>query len=122
MSWIPEGGRVHELPPELNFSPNSFSQAYARLHRNGIAYTITTFVHNAGSGRFWHYRDQRTITVREAARLQSFDDNFVFVGTRSDQERHAGNAVPPLLAEALADHIYTAFFIPSLAPIRRASS
>jgi site-specific DNA-cytosine methylase len=52
-----------------------------------------------------HYQDKRSITVREAARLQSFDDKFIFHGFDSDQERHVGNAVPPLLAEAFASHI-----------------
>ena len=42
--------------------------------------------------------------MREAARLQSFDDRFIFHGYEADQERHVGNAVPPLVAEALALH------------------
>lgn len=93
-----------DLPDGERFSDNYYSQAYARLHANGIGFTITANFRNPGSGRFTHYRDKRSITVREAARLQSFDDHFIFHGYETDQERHVGNAVPPLLAEALARH------------------
>ena len=78
-----------------------FRQAYARLARDSLAGTITTNFHNPGSGRFTHYRDDRTLTVREAARLQSFDDAYNFVGHMSQASRHVGNAVPPLLARSV---------------------
>jgi DNA-methyltransferase (dcm) len=93
-----------DLPDGERFSDNYFSQAYARLHAKGIGYTITANFRNPGSGRFTHYRDKRSITVREAARLESFDDRFIFHGYETDQERHVGNAVPPLLSKALAVH------------------
>jgi DNA (cytosine-5)-methyltransferase 1 len=80
-----------------------FRAAYARLDPNKPAPTITTQTHNAGSGRFTHYRDDRVITVREAARLQSFPDKFRFIGSQEAQRRHVGNAVPPLLAQSLAE-------------------
>lgn len=105
ISIIPEGGSNRHLPPKKRFSDNYFSQAYGRLHRNGFAYTITGQFLNPGSGRFIHYRDIRAITIREAARLQSFNDRFVFHGTMCAQERHIGNAVPPILAKALAEHL-----------------
>jgi DNA (cytosine-5)-methyltransferase 1 len=102
---IVEGGRNQELPDDERFSDNYYSQAYARLHRHGIAQTVTTYFGNPGSGRFIHHRDLRSITVREAARFQSFKDSFVFDGLHSTQMRHVGNAVPPLLARALRDQI-----------------
>jgi DNA mismatch endonuclease (patch repair protein) len=102
---IAEGGSNMELPDDQRFSDTYFSQAYARLHRNGIAQTITTSFANPGSGRFMHYRDLRSITVREAARLQSFQDWYAFEGGLATQSRHVGNAVPPLLARALRDVI-----------------
>lgn len=106
MKMIPEGGRNQELEDEQRLRSSEgeyFSQAYARLHRHGIAQTITTYFHNPGSGRFTHYRDLRALTVREAARFQSFDDDFILTGKLEQQMRHIGNAVPVLLARAIAD-------------------
>lgn len=83
-----------------------FSQAYARLHRGGLARTITTNFHNPGSGRFTHYAAARTLTVREALRIQGFPDTFHFEGISwTDAERLVGNAFPRPLARALARHI-----------------
>ena len=93
------------MPTGARFSDNYFSQAYARLNRDGIANTITTHFSNPGSGRFIHYQDVRSITVREAARLQSFPDTFIFSGELGAQMRHVGNAVPPLMARAIRDQI-----------------
>jgi len=81
------------------------SQAYGRLRRDGIAQTITAHFLNPGSGRFMHYRDLRSITIREAARFQSFDDDFVFYGNIQAQQRHVGNAVPPLMARGLGENL-----------------
>lgn len=107
MKMIAEGGRNQELADEKRLRSADgeyFSQAYARLHRHGIAQTITTYFQNPGSGRFIHYRDLRALSVREAARFQSFNDDFMFTGRFEQQMRHVGNAVPVLLAERLADH------------------
>jgi len=104
ISVIKQGEGNAQLPDDQRFSDNCYSQAYARLHAKGIGFTVTAHFRNPGSGRFTHYRDNRSITVREAARLQSFDDKFIFHSSETDQERHVGNAVPPLLAKALANH------------------
>jgi DNA (cytosine-5)-methyltransferase 1 len=104
ISAIQPGQGNAQLPKGERFSDNYFSQAYARLHPQGIGFTITAHFRNPGSGRFTHYRDNRSITVREAARLQSFNDRFIFYGYDRDQERHVGNAVPPVLSAALASH------------------
>jgi DNA (cytosine-5)-methyltransferase 1 len=104
---IPEGGSNQDLDGRSRFDRGReikyLSQAYGRLHRHGIAQTITAHFSNPGSGRFLHYRDDRSITIREAARFQGFDDAFTFCGTMEEQQRQVGNAVPPLLARVLAE-------------------
>ena len=84
-----------------------FSQAYARLHSDGLARTITTNFHNPGSGRFTHFEHPRTLTIREALRLQGFPDRFRFGDSvfATDAERMVGNAFPRILASALGRHI-----------------
>lgn len=102
LALVPEG---HRAPLAATNNRRYYSQAYARLHRQGLAPTITTNFHNPGSGRFTHYQRHRTLTVREAARLQGFADDFKFIGTRQDQLRHVGNAFPPLWAHVIATHV-----------------
>lgn len=82
-----------------------YSQAYGRLHRQALARTLTTYFQNAGSGRFLHYEQPRTLSIREAARLQGFPDSFVFCGTLDEQMQLVGNAVPLPLAEAIGRHV-----------------
>ncbi len=102
MSTVVEGCRP---PLTATNGRRYYSQAYARLHRRGLGRTITTNFHNPGSGRFLHYARPRTLSVREAARLQGFSDDFVFTGHRGHQARMVGNAFPPLWAEAIARHV-----------------
>lgn len=118
ISIIPEGGGNRDLDPEVQFSDNYFSQAYARLSRKEPAYTVTAHFMNPGSGRYIHYRDRRSITPREAARLQGFDDSFVFHGTSAAQARQIGNAVPPLMAKAWAEQIARTVEHPAIASAR----
>jgi DNA (cytosine-5)-methyltransferase 1 len=85
-----------------------FSQAYARLHPDGLARTITTNFHNPGGGRFTHYATPRTLTLREALRIQGFPDEFHFDMEEllhHEAERLVGNAFPRPLAEAIGRHI-----------------
>ncbi len=76
-----------------------------RLLPNKPSYTITTKFHEASTGAFIHPDQNRTLSIREAARLQSFPDRFIFTGTGKQIRDQIGNAVPPLFARAVAEAI-----------------
>lgn len=93
------------LPDGMTTS--GFSSCYSRLEGDRPSVTLTVnFVHPA-SNRCIHPFQDRALTPREGARLQSFPDNFVFSGTRAQIVKQIGNAVPPLLGRALADRLFT---------------
>ena len=75
-----------------------FSHSYGRLHRRGLAHTLTTFFSNPGSGRFWHPTENRAISIREAARIQGFPDGFRFFPEAMASCRLIGNALDARLA------------------------
>ncbi|MDD2445837.1 MAG: DNA cytosine methyltransferase [Clostridia bacterium] len=81
------------------------SGSYGRLEKNDVAPTIVTRFDTPSGGKFIHPTENRTLTPREAARIQSFPDDFVFVGTKSSICKQIGNAVPPKLAYFLAKTI-----------------
>ncbi|MFA6148672.1 MAG: DNA cytosine methyltransferase [bacterium] len=95
------GEGLKELPDHLR-PASGYSGAYGRLTNEMIAPTITRWVFHPGSGRFGHPVERRIITIREAARFQSFSDDFLFSGTNQQKSWQIGNAVPPMLVEALA--------------------
>ncbi|PZV17600.1 MAG: DNA (cytosine-5-)-methyltransferase [Leptolyngbya sp.] len=101
---LEEGQDARDLPPEL--APKKhYSGAYGRLYWDKPARTITRWVFHPGSGRFFHPTQNRTITIREAARLHSYPDTFHFLGTYTDMASQIGESVPPLLGKAIATTI-----------------
>ena len=101
---IEPGQGIKDLPAELR-PKSGYSGAYGRLDCEMISPTITRWVFHPGSGRFCHPREIRLLTIREAARLQSFSDNFRFTGTYIEKSHQVGNAVPPLIMQSMADSI-----------------
>ena len=105
---IPEGGNWSNIPAGLSarVDQNKRRSAergivhttyYGRLGWDRPAYTISTFFTRMGNGCFLHPGQTRLITAREAARLQTFPDSFVFAGSSRAVAMQIGNAVPPLL-------------------------
>ncbi len=102
---IPEGKNFHSLSKNLTTSyskpDRTQNTIYLRLNRKAPSGTVV----NVRKSMWIHPELHRAISVREAARLQSFPDSFVFYGTKDSQYQQVGNAVPPLLAQAIANHI-----------------
>jgi DNA (cytosine-5)-methyltransferase 1 len=98
------GEAMNDLPEDLQ-PKSGYSGAYGRLDFQMLAPTITRWVFHPGSGRFFHPRDKRLITMREAARLQSFTDDFRLTGSYNDKAGQIGNAVPPLLMKSVGKSI-----------------
>jgi DNA (cytosine-5)-methyltransferase 1 len=97
------GDNISCIPSHLISS--GFSSCYSRLRGDEPAVTITVnFVHPA-SNKCIHPDFDRALTPREGARLQSYDDDFIFKGTRAQVVKQIGNAVPPLLGLAIAKEV-----------------
>lgn len=101
------GNRPKNIGPNCLQKVKGFSDVYSRLAWNKPSITITHYARNPASGRFVHPEQDRGLTMREAARLQSFPNGYIFDGGFDDVFRQIGEAVPPLLSLALAASIYT---------------
>lgn len=92
------------IPEEYRLT-SGYNNTYGRLVANQPSTTITNNLCTPSGLRCIHYNQDRTLTPREGARIQSFPDWFEFYGTRTDVTKQIGNAVPPLLAMAVAQKI-----------------
>jgi DNA (cytosine-5)-methyltransferase 1 len=109
---IPEGGNRFNLPKRLmpdcwRNKPTGSTDLFGRLSWDKPALTIRTEFFKPEKGRYLHPREHRPITVREAARIQTFPDNYVLKGPHIEVAKQIGNAVPCLLAERIGKHLLT---------------
>ena len=96
ISMVPEGKNYKALPEEYR-GLYKYHEALTRYHSKKPSLTI-----NTGHRSHFHYKYNRIPTVRESARLQSFPDDFIFWGNKSQQYKQVGNAVPPILGQVVA--------------------
>ncbi len=112
LKHIKPGGSWRDIPHELlpagmqRARRSDHTRRYGRLTRDGLSSTIMTKI-DPHWGAAFHYDQDRTLTVREAARLQTFPDSYQFCGSRVDQYRQIGNAVPVLMARAIGQAVVT---------------
>ena len=104
LKMIPPEGDKSSLPIELH-GKQKFATTWSRLEWDNISPTIDTRFDTPSNGRNSHPVLNRSITPREAARIQSFNDDFIFYGNKTSICKQIGNAVPPLMAESIADVI-----------------
>ena len=104
LKMIPPG-KGKEVLPKSMLTKSIYSGTWSRMLYDGQSVTITTRFDTPSSGRFTHPILNRCITVREAARIQSFPDDFIFYGSKNSQMKQVGNAVPPKLGKAIAESI-----------------
>lgn len=117
ISYVPQGGNWKDIPTSVPSKrlqtirdgyaqgKGSRSTYYGRLREDMPAHTISTYFTRPGNGCNIHYSQNRTLTYREAARLQSFPDSFVFTGSYTSICKQIGNAVPPILSYQIAKAI-----------------
>jgi DNA (cytosine-5)-methyltransferase 1 len=102
IALVPDGGNYKDLPPELR-NTRRVNIAWTRFSSSKPSATIDT-----GHRHHFHYSFNRVPTVRESARLQSFPDDFIFLGSKTSQYKQVGNAVPPLLGRAIGASVAAA--------------
>ena len=99
MSFVKEGGDRNQIP--VKFRPTSGDiRKYIRYHRKEPSVCIT-----GDMRKIFHYEQNRALTVRELAKLQTYPDTFIFKGSKISQQQQVGNSVPPKLAESIAEVI-----------------
>lgn len=106
LQYIKPGGNWTDIPHDLLpkgmrlARKSDHTKRYGRLTPDGLASTILTKC-DPHWGAYFHYGQDRSLTVREAARCQSFPDHYIFYGSQQEQFAQVGNAVPPMLAKSV---------------------
>ena len=119
-SYVPQGGGWQDIPAKLrldchknvDITSGGWPDVYGRLSWDGQCPTITGGFDSFSRGRYGHPLHDRPLTPREAARIQGFPDDFVFLGTRADIRSQIGNAVPPPLAKAVGQKSRDVYYAP----------
>lgn len=97
-SYIPQGGNWEDIPARLMKTYEDRSRCHTGIFHRLVARQPSIVIGNYRKNMLIHPREDRGLSVREAARIQSFPDSFRFVGSIGFQQQQVGNAVPPLLA------------------------
>lgn len=106
--FIPQGGNWSDIPEEMMGTYKDRTRCHTGIYRRLDPTRPSIVIGNFRKNMLIHPDEHRGLSVREAARLQSFPDSFVFKGSIGLQQQQVGNAVPPLLAEAVFRTIVTA--------------
>ena len=111
---VPQGGSWKDIPPETVKKSKRLERItqtggrttlYGRIDYEKPSYTITTYFNRPGNGTYVHPVHERVISVREAARFQTFRDNYFFFGNKTQLLKQVGNAVPTVLAYQIGKSI-----------------
>lgn len=111
---VPQGGNWKDIPQEVKDKSQRLLQIqasggrttlYGRIDEKLPSYTISTYFNRPGNGTFVHPIRDRVLSPREAARFQSFEDNYFFTGMKGRVTKQIGNAVPPMMAMCIAKEI-----------------
>lgn len=114
IKFVPQGGNWKNIPLETVIKSKRLTKItqtggrttlYGRIHYDKPSYTITTYFNRPGNGTYVHPIHQRVISVREAARFQTFRDDYYFFGNKTQYLKQIGNAVPTILAYQIAREI-----------------
>ena len=104
---IPQGGNWQNIPKKLMKSYTDSSRCHSGIYHRLDENKESVVIGNYRKNMLIHPNESRGLSVREAARLQSFPDNFVFKGTLGNQQQQVGNAVPPNMAKAIFTKLLT---------------
>lgn len=110
LKYIPQGGSWRDIPHDMlptglkRARRSDHTKRYGRLSPDALCSTILTKC-DPHWGSFFHPTQDRVLSVREAARIQSFPDDYRFLGSLQEQYEQVGNAVPPLMAKAIGEEI-----------------
>ncbi|MDD4910504.1 MAG: DNA cytosine methyltransferase [Candidatus Omnitrophica bacterium] len=107
---VPEGMSAHDNTNPALRPPSGYNTTYKRIKWNEPCSTIGTNFSMISGCRNVHPSSTRSLTIREAARCQTFPDNFIFLGNYGDVRKGIGNAVPPLLAKTIAEYLLKKFY------------